>query len=201
MDTPYNIKGFFYPVPSYRLRPKLQGGTMKKLFLTLALVMCWAVTALAAGQINGLTLDNVEEKLVYQNTLNRGTWSPQLAQEDPAATWYSLSRTTAVVAGHEAGAKKISRIQFFVSKDERIPSEDGRRMQFISDISCSALTAAGLCIPKFDRDKKKVGQFLQTMTLENPALFREEKATFTASGYQFTAAIIKGVYTIWAEKK
>ena len=29
---------------------------MKKLFLTLALVVCWAVTAFAAGQINGLTL-------------------------------------------------------------------------------------------------------------------------------------------------
>ena len=45
---------------------------MKKLFLTLALVVCWAVTAFAAGQINGLTLDNIEDKLVYQNTLNRG---------------------------------------------------------------------------------------------------------------------------------
>lgn len=174
---------------------------MKKLFLTLALVVCWAVTAFAAGQINGLTLDNIEDKLVYQNTLNRGGWSPQLAKEDPAATWYSLSPTTAVAAGHEAGAQKVNRIQFFVSKDERIPSEDGRRMQFINDISYSALTAAGLCIPKFDRDNKKVGQFLQTMTLENSALFRGEKTTFTAKGYQFTAAIIDGIYTIWAEKK
>ena len=74
-------------------------------------------------------------------------------------------------------------------------------MQFIKDISYSALTAAGLCIPKFDRDKKKVWQVLQTMTLENSALFRGEKTTFTAKGYQFTAAIIDGIYTIWAEKK
>ena len=177
------------------------GDDMKKLFLTLALVVCWAVTAFAAGQINGLTLDNIEEKLIAFNKPYNGTWSPQLAKEDPAATWYSLSPTTAVAAGHEAGAQKINRIQFFVSKDERIPSEDGRRMQFINDISCSALTAAGLCIPKFDRDKKKVEQFLQSMTLENSALFRGEKTTFTAKGYQFTAAIIDGIYTIWAEKK
>ena len=66
------------------------GNDMKKLFLTLALVVCWAVTAFAAGQINGLTLDNIEEKLIAFNKPYNGTWSPQLAKEDPAATWYSL---------------------------------------------------------------------------------------------------------------
>lgn len=56
---------------------------MKKLFLTLALVVCWAVTAFAAGQINGLTLDNIEDKLVYQNTLNRGTGRPSWPKKTP----------------------------------------------------------------------------------------------------------------------
>lgn len=46
---------------------------MKKLFLTLALVVCWAVTAFAAGQINGLTLDNIEEKLIAFNKPYNGT--------------------------------------------------------------------------------------------------------------------------------
>lgn len=174
---------------------------MKKLFLTLALVMCWAATALAAGQINDLTLDNVEDKLVYQNILNRGDWVPQVVKEEPAATWFALNETVTFVAGHENKSNKIIRIQFFVKGDERISSKEGRVAQYIDDMSSSALTAAGLCIPKFDRDKNTVRKFQKTLSFENAALLDGEKCVFTAKGYQFTAVIIDGIYTIWAEKQ
>lgn len=174
---------------------------MKKLFLTLALVMCWAVTAFAAGQINDLTLDNVEDKLVAFNKTYNGTWSPQLAKEDAAATWYSLSRTTALVAGHEAGAQKVNRIQFFVSKDERIPSEDSRRMRYIDDMMYAARAAASLCMPGFDKDQKQVDALYDAATYSNQAILHGEKNVFTLGKYQFSAVIIDGVYTIWAEKQ
>lgn len=174
---------------------------MKKLFLTLALVMCWAATALAAGQINDLTLDNVEDKLVAFNKTYNGTWSPQLAKEDAAATWYSLSRTTALVAGHEAGAQKVNRIQFFVSKDERIPSEDSRRMRYIDDMMYAARAAASLCMPGFDKDQEQVDALYDAATYSNQAILHGEKNVFTLGKYQFSAVIIDGVYTIWAERR
>lgn len=174
---------------------------MKKLFLTLALVVCWAVTAFAAGQINGLTLDNIEEKLIAFNKPYNGTWLPQLAKEDPTAAWYSLSPTTAVVAGHEAGAKKVNRIQFFVSKDERIPSEDGRRTRYIDDMMYAALAAASLCMPGFGKDQERVDALYDAATYSNQAILHGEKNVFTLRKYQFSAVIIDGIYTIWAEKK
>lgn len=174
---------------------------MKKFFLTLALVMCWAVTAFAAGQINGLTLDNIEDTLDYHNRLNLGDWLPHVVEQKPTSTKFTLSKTVTFVAEYEYESEKIIKIQFFVKGDERITSKEGRLAQYINDISSSALTVAGLCIPKFDRDKNMVQQFQKTIGFENTALRDGKKCVFTAKGYQFTAVIIDGVYTIWAEKK
>ena len=173
---------------------------MKSLLLALALLCC-AVPALAAGQIHDLTLDNVEEKLVAYNARHRGDWSPRLAREEAAAAWYDLRRTTVLVAGHEHKSQKINRIQFFVSKDERIPSEDGRRMQYVSDMSYVAQAAAALCLPGFDKDAKRVEALEDAVTYMNSALSKGEKCVFTSGDYQFTAMIIDGVYTIWAERR
>ena len=173
---------------------------MKKFFLTLALIMCWAVTAFAAGQINGLTLDNIEDTLDYHNRLNLGDWLPHVVEQKPTSTKFTLSKTVTFVAEYEYESEKIIKIQFFVKGDERITSKEGRLAQYINDISSSALTVAGLCIPKFDRDKNMVQQFQKTIGFENTALRDGKKCVFTAKGYQFTAVIIDGVYTIWAEK-
>lgn len=173
---------------------------MKKFFLTLFL-MCLAVPAFAGGQIHDLTLENIEEKLAAYNTRHRGGWSIRLAREEPAAAWYDLHPATVFVAGHEYKSQKINRIQFFVSIDERIPSEDGRRMQYISDMSYVAQAAATLCLPGFDKDEKRITALEDVVTYANSNLSKGEKCVFTSGSYRFTAMIIDGVYTIWAEKK
>lgn len=172
---------------------------MKSLFLALALLCC-AVPALAAGQIHDLTLENIEEKLAACNARHRGDWSPRLAREEPAAAWYDLRLTTAFVAGHEHASQKINRIQFFISTDGRIPSEDGRRMQYISDMSSAVQAAAALCLPGFDKDAEQMAALEDALTYMNSALSKGEKCVFTSGGYRFTAMIVDGVYTVWVER-
>ena len=172
---------------------------MKKLFLTLALVVCWAVTAFAAGQINGLTLDNIEEKLVYQNILNRGNWVPQVVKEEPAATWFSLNATTTFVAGHGSRQTRLNRIHFFVTPNKAEPDLKKRADLYMDDILLAALTTAGLCIPKFDRDKQQVQAFLNTVTLRNTSIINGEKAVFKTGKYVFQAMIVDDIYMVFAE--
>lgn len=148
-------RGFFYPAPSCRLRPKLQGGTMKKFFLML-LLLCWGLPVYAGGPIGDLTLNNIEEKLAYQNILNQGNWVPQVIKEEPAATWFSLNATTTFVAGHESRQTRLNRVHFFVSPNKAEPDLKKRANLYMDDILLAALTTAGLCIPKFDRDKQQV---------------------------------------------
>lgn len=173
---------------------------MKKFFLTLFL-MCLAVPAFAGGQIHDLTLENIEEKLAYQNLLNKGNWDPQVTKEEPAATWFSLNESMNFIAGHEHTSKKINRIQFFVMMDKNISDKDERIMQFINDAWIGALTAASLCISKFDSNKSMVKKYHENISMDNAALFDGKRGVFTAGGYRFTAMFIDGVYTIWAEKK
>lgn len=172
---------------------------MKSLFLALALLCC-AVPALAAGQIHDLTLENIEEKLAYQNLLNKGNWDPQVTKEEPASTWFSLNGSTNFIAGHEHASAKVNRIQFFVMMDESVSGKEERIMRFIDDAWIGALTAASLCIPKFDGKKDMVKKYHETISMDNDALFDGKKGVFTSGGYRFTAMIVDGVYTVWAEK-
>lgn len=171
---------------------------MRTLFLML-LLLCWGLPVYAGGPIGDLTLDNIEEKLVYQNILNRGNWVPQVVKEEPAATWFSLNATTTFVAGHGSRQTRLNRIHFFVTPNKAEPDLKKRADLYMDDILLAALTTAGLCIPKFDRDKQQVQAFLNTVTLRNTSIINGEKAVFKTGKYVFQAMIVDDIYMVFAE--
>ncbi len=65
----------------------------------------------------------------------------------------------------------------------------------------AALAAASLCMPGFGKDQERVDALYDAATYSNQAILHGEKNVFTLGKYQFSAVIIDGIYTIWAEKK
>ena len=171
---------------------------MKKFFLML-LLLCWGLPVYAGGPIGDLTLNNIEEKLAYQNILNQGNWVPQVIKGEPAATWFSLNATTTFVAGHESRQTRLNRVHFFVSPNKAEPDLKKRANLYMEDILLAALTTAGLCIPKFDRDKQQVQAFLNTVTLRNTSIINGEKTAFKVGKYVFQAMIVDDIYIVFAE--